>query len=101
MFLFDQKRELEAIIGYTDSIDVAVLCKDFATRDLMEQILIASRDHCRQSREILKILQIWGSRTTSPFRSEVKMEHEFTIERRTHTVEMRVDAPNIGKTTST
>ena len=45
MFLFDQRREVEAISGYTDGVDVAIECKDFTTRKLMEMILEAENDH--------------------------------------------------------
>lgn len=45
IFLLDQKREIEAIEGYTEGVDIAISCKDFATRDLMEKILIEEQSH--------------------------------------------------------
>lgn len=45
MFLFDQKREVEAIVGYTESIDLAEECKDFATRKLLEMIIESENEH--------------------------------------------------------
>lgn len=45
MFLFDQKQELAAIIGYTDGVEISVECKDFATRKLMELILDEENNH--------------------------------------------------------
>lgn len=45
MFLFDKQREVEAIEGYTESVDTAVEYKDFATRKLVELILEEENAH--------------------------------------------------------
>jgi bacterioferritin len=45
MFANDQDKELTAIAGYTEGVDLAVKLKDFGTRDLMEKILIEEDDH--------------------------------------------------------
>jgi bacterioferritin len=45
MFLFDQRQELDAIVGYTTSIDIAVECKDFATRKMLEEIIESENAH--------------------------------------------------------
>lgn len=45
MFINDQTREAEAIAGYTESIDIAIANKDFATRALLEAILNDESEH--------------------------------------------------------
>lgn len=45
MFINDRSQEMNAIGGYTEAIDVAVECKDYATRKLMELILDDENNH--------------------------------------------------------
>jgi len=45
MFLADQEAEIAAIAGYTESIDISVKLKDYATRNLMEHLLIEEDGH--------------------------------------------------------
>ena len=45
MFLADQEAEIAAIAGYTESIDISVKLKDYATRNLMEHLLTEEIDH--------------------------------------------------------
>lgn len=45
MFEFDHVTEVDAIAGYAEGIDLAVECKDFATRKMLELILDEEDKH--------------------------------------------------------